>query len=49
MTLEMTGIKNVSQSNGGAFVGGSVIGALGGLIGLAAILLISAAKVWRHS
>jgi len=34
MTLELTRIKNVSRSNVGAFVGGAVIGALGGLIGL---------------
>ncbi|MBM3654906.1 MAG: sulfite exporter TauE/SafE family protein, partial [Alphaproteobacteria bacterium] len=34
MTLALTRIKNVSRRSGGAFAGGAVIGALGGLIGL---------------
>ncbi len=34
MTLNLTRLKNASRSGGGAFAGGAVIGALGGLIGL---------------
>ncbi len=34
MTSDLTPLKNLSRSGGGAFAGGAVIGAIGGLIGL---------------